>query len=164
MVVIQNNQGDEIDIDYYTNVKGQIISDFIVIERRLNEVIIAKIQPADKEFFKNIVLNSSILGIGQKIKILNNIDNIDSSIIKPIREMNSIRNGFAHVNFSHTLSVGKNNAGAKTEIVIMNAEGKLKRKNADELIDTYVELSNKVHSLLDSYLRTNKSNICQHRL
>jgi hypothetical protein len=152
MIVIPDPSGDKNDFDHLTYVKGQIISDFIWIEHKLNDVIIKKIQPSDTKFFKDIVLNSSILGIGQKIKIINNVDGIkDSSLVSLIRDMNNIRNGLAHANFNYTLAVQKNQV-AKTEIITMNSEGIIKRKNVDELIASYVELSNKAHSLLDDYL------------
>lgn len=75
--------------------RGWIIDSMNFIEGKIDEVIISFFKPEDPKKFKKIMLNSSIINTGAKLKVLKNIKDFESSIITKLQDMSSIRN-FLH--------------------------------------------------------------------
>ncbi|CAM3611438.1 hypothetical protein [Zobellia roscoffensis] len=133
-------------------VQGWVIERFIRIEERINNIILDFFKPDNKELFTSVVLNSSVLTIGAKIKILANIG-VDNSTINKIRKLASIRNGFAHTLITHQISIkppSKSEPAKKVEtevtsiVNVMNSSGKIITKNAHEYLSEYLELLQEV--------------------
>jgi hypothetical protein len=80
------------------NNSGKSIYVFNEIELFINLIIIHHIEPKDKKFFLDYILNTSVINFGAKIKIIINLSIFDSTQIKKIREYSNNRNVFAHVN------------------------------------------------------------------
>lgn len=140
-----------IDFEDQLKIKGKIINDLIDIEDKINCVIAIYFKPNNLNEFKEIMLNSSIISFGQKVKIINNITGIEKNVTGKISELSSIRNGIAHVRIENTLELGLESR-VVTELKVMNSSGILKTKNFTDLVKKYSELSNQVHSYLDDYL------------
>ena len=87
--------------------RGWIIGRLLQIELRINRKIIEYFNPAEKHKFEKIMLNSSIINMGGKLKVLRNTGTVDNKTIDKIRRLVSIRNGFAHaeINQSKLLSL-----------------------------------------------------------
>ncbi|WP_304196623.1 hypothetical protein, partial [Flavobacterium alvei] len=80
------------------NKLGKSIYVFNEIELFINFIITHHIEPKDKEFFLDYILNTSVINFGAKIKILINLGIFHKTQIKQIRDYSSNRNVFAHVN------------------------------------------------------------------
>ncbi len=131
--------------------RGWIIEKFLYIEHKINKHIMSFYEPKELTHFENIMLNSSILDIGSKIKILSNIPEFETKLIENIRNLSSIRNGFAHAKFSHhvTVNIGVDSSTVsdkKTIISVMNSQGKIKEKIA---YDYLIEFKNIFDDLKD---------------
>ena len=136
--------------------RGWTIDRLQQIEYRINEKIIEFFKPKKIEPFKKIVLNSSVLDIGSKLKILSNIGSVDSKTIEKIRKLSSIRNGFAHAVISQNVTLFiKTHEDGKQETVdvkehsiieVMNSQGKLISKNAMEYLTEFLELNNEIRN------------------
>lgn len=134
--------------------RGWVIDEFQQIENRINKKIIDHVNPSNKIFFESIILNSSVIDIGGKMKILTNIGTEKKSTIEDIRKLASIRNGFAHAPFQdiiHIKAGEKNKDGViplsletETNIEVMNAAGKLKVNNAYSYLVEFFHLNEKI--------------------
>lgn len=129
-------------------VQGWVIERFIKVEEHINTIILEYFQPDNKELFKSVVLNSSILTIGSKLKILVNIG-VKNSTIDKIRKLSAIRNGFAHTLIISQMNVkvpSKSNPVKTIEtnitsiVNVMNSSGKIIQKNAHEYLTEYLQL------------------------
>src|SRR5258705_10588152 len=85
--------------------RGWAIDRLQQIEYNNNDKIIDYFKPAEKHKFDKIVLNSSILDIGSKLKILKNIGTVDKQTIEKIRNLAAIRNGFAHAPITDLVTI-----------------------------------------------------------
>ena len=128
--------------------QGWIIDRFVRIEARIDRIIVDYFKPENKIIFVSVVLNSSVLTIGAKIKILANIGIKDSTLNK-IRKLSAIRNGFSHTLIHNkgkiTISLNKKpNENIKTEmdtvIEVMNSNGKITHKDAFEYLIEFFDL------------------------
>lgn len=134
--------------------RGWTIDRLRQIEFRINAKIIDFFKPTDKYQFKKIVLNSSILDIGSKLKILRNTGTVDNQIIEKIRKLAAIRNGFAHapivdqvtvtVHTEPERGVDKTTVVAETMIEVMNSQGEIKRKNAFDYLVEFWTLNKEI--------------------
>lgn len=134
--------------------RGWIIDCSLQIEYKINSIIVDFFKPIDKVKFEKIVLNSSIIDTGSKLKILMNIGTIDSSIIEKIRKLVSIRNGFAHAPIfdSVKVNINKDSDSSSVEvesiIEVMNSQGLIKTKIAYdylvEFLNLYKEIMKKI--------------------
>lgn len=136
--------------------RGWTIDRLQQIEYRIDEKIIDFFKPEKVELFKKILLNSVVLDIGSKLKILSNINSVDTKTIEKIRRLSSIRNGFAHALISESLTINiETNENDKQETVnvkehsiikVMNSQGKLVSKNAMEYLTEFLELNNEIRN------------------
>lgn len=144
-------------------VRGWMIDRLYQIEILIDNIISDYYEPKKKEEFKRIILNSNIINIGGKIKILSNIEGIDYKIIKNLRDFTAIRNYFAHLPINEHIEVNiiqeknKNDLDSVSAVVtqniyVMNAEGKIKEKNANEQIQLFFNLNDEITRYLRGYL------------
>lgn len=107
-------------------------------------------------------MNSSIISIGGKIKILRNIKEFDKKIIEKIQKISSIRNAFAHLPTRDCIEirVKKNENGnfvnseigkITSEMEVMNSNGELKTKTTTDLIDEFFNLNKEISDYLNTY-------------
>lgn len=132
--------------------RGWTIDRLMQIEYRIDEKILAYFKPANKEVFKEIVLNSAILDIGSKLKILLNTGLVEKQIIEKIRKLAAIRNGFAHAPVVEHIAIvidekdkSKSHLAAASSVIkVMNSQGEIKEKNAYEYLMEFLELQNEI--------------------
>ncbi|WP_289063334.1 hypothetical protein [uncultured Zobellia sp.] len=109
---MENQHFDRSDKEHFSKynreeLRGSIIDHMNTIETNLNIIICGFIKPVNKDGFNKIILNSSIISLGGKLKILRNIDTFDNKIISQIQQVSSIRNAFAHVEILERLKLKK---------------------------------------------------------
>jgi hypothetical protein len=138
-------------------VRGWVIDRLLEIEHRINEKIVNHFSPKDKTEFTQVMLNSSVLDMGSKIKVLSNIGTLDNKGLEKIRKMCSIRNGFAHAPIltAHKIVITEKGiddvdvgATSKDIVSVMNARGKIEAKNAFDELVKFWELNNEVREMI----------------
>jgi len=143
-------------------IRGWTIDRLYQIESKINFIISLYFNPEKKYEFEKIVLNSSIISIGGKIKILRNIKEFDKKIIGKIQEISNIRNAFAHLPTRDCIEIHvendengnfvKSNIGKITsEMELMNSNGELKTKTTTYLIDEFYKLNKEISDYLNTY-------------
>jgi len=135
--------------------RGFTIEFFRDIESKIDKIICDFVAPENESFFKKVILNSSILDIGSKLKIIKNIGKIDNKTIDDIRKLSSIRNGFAHasIGIKHSSFYTSHKDGVEitppyfvTEhiISVMKSSGDIEEKNAIDYLNEFIILLQKV--------------------
>ena len=143
-------------------VRGWIIDEMNSIESKVDGVIINYFKPQNFEVFEMIVLNSSIINIGGKLKILRNIGNFDAKIIGKIQELSSIRNAFAHAPITEIVHVQKivpkdddetdfKLLGISSKIEVMNSSGIISKKNPIEEAKKFEKLNQEIIEYISNY-------------
>jgi hypothetical protein len=87
--------------------RGEIIDLHNTLDLYINDLIVTEIKPHDIDFFKNYLLNTSVITSGAKIKILNqilikNCFNDSGKILDILGILGIIRNAFAHTDIKIT--------------------------------------------------------------
>ena len=147
-------------------IRGWIIDQMNNIESQINFIIRDYFNPEKMSEFNKIILNSSIISIGGKLKILRNIKSFDNKMIDKIQKISSIRNAFAHLPITENIQLTfkrdvngniKSSEVAKiiSQIEIMNSNGELKLKNTQELITFFFELNTEIRQYLLSVQKHN---------
>lgn len=122
-----------VEIEDYQEIRADVLKKFNEIETLLNEKITNFLQINDnkKGFMMNIVLNSSVINFGAKVKILINMN--DKSIqIDKIRHLMNCRNAFAHVEaykFIHKDLAKDEIISEQINLLVMNGQGKFELRN-----------------------------------
>lgn len=130
--------------------RGSIIEKMNEIESQINKTISKYFEPKDVGKFNQIMLNSSIISIGGKFKILKNIDSFDKKILGDIQKVSAIRNYFAHASIFGpvTITVTQNEITQKLNlpkrISYMNSNGIIKQTATDELLKEFNVLHKKI--------------------
>lgn len=142
-------------------IRGWIIDRMYQIESKIDYVISEHFKPEKKEAFEKIILNSSIISFGGKLKVLRNVTSFDPKIIDKIQKISTIRNAFAHlpttelINITITEKKSEDTNSVRidvtTQMEIMNSSGQLKTKKTTELIDEFFVLNTEIRKYLDSY-------------
>lgn len=124
--------------------RGWIIQSTNRIEASINPIITNYFQPKDKKLFQEIILNSSIMHIGSKYKVIGNIHPFESNKISQLRKLFAIRNYFAHADILHPVIL-KITQGESTEhidiprsIRYMNSQGIYTHASTEELLDNFI--------------------------
>ncbi|RZK21887.1 MAG: hypothetical protein EOO43_10300, partial [Flavobacterium sp.] len=136
---------DKTDVLQYNveEIRGWTIDELNKIEDKINTIITQYFSPEKDLEFRTIMLNSSIVSTGAKMKILRNIASFDKKFISKIQTMMNTRNAFAHLPLtkSAVVSVTNNNGNlvwllesVTSQLDIMNSSGEVKKKNAKELV------------------------------
>lgn len=135
-----------------TQAQGWVIQRAIEIEQEINFIISKYFEPKHGNIFSQIVLNSSVMNFGGKIKVLRAIG-IDKSMCSQLQQLGAIRNAFAHTNMNYQFSIS-NGQGKKTEtstkpnITVMNSAGELKAKDPYEYMVEFLNLYKIVQPVL----------------
>ncbi|NRR92561.1 hypothetical protein HSX10_13385 [Winogradskyella undariae] len=145
---------------------GKSIHIFNEIELFLNLIITHHIDPKDKSFFLEYILNTSVISFGAKIKILINLDIFNKEQIKKIRKLSNNRNVFAHTNRdSHYVDEliqdpTTNSVEIKIKDIILetNSEGKLNKTSYKDFIENNIKLQNEIIDFISEYIIINKIN------
>jgi len=130
--------------------RGLIIEKMNEIESKINKKISDYFQPQNRRDFSEIILNSSIINIGGKFKILKNIVSFDKKIIGDIQEISAIRNYFAHASivgpFTITVTQAENSQefNFPKQIRYMNSNGVIKQTATEELIRNFHVLHKRI--------------------
>ncbi|MCZ2482028.1 hypothetical protein G9H64_03575 [Aquirufa nivalisilvae] len=130
--------------------RGWIIEQFCKIEFQINQIIINHIKPVNCEDFERIILNSSILSFGNKIKILKNVKDFDQKTIGKLQKAASIRNIFAHASIYESIEIdfdeeyNINNIDVSCKIDIMTSDEKISSQNVVKKLDEYYDLTNSI--------------------
>ena len=143
-------------------IRGWTIDRMYNIEAQIDFIISDYFKPENKNEFRKIILNSSIVTIGGKLKILRNIKSFDKKIIDKIQKISIIRNAFAHLPVTQFVQMNiikdengkiKSSEVSKTisQMEIMTSSGELKRKNARELISEFFDLNEEIREYLLSH-------------
>jgi hypothetical protein len=140
-------------------IRGYVINETNKIESKINEIIISYFEPKDTKKFEKIILNSSIINFGGKIKILGNIENFEGKTIEKIRKFTAIRNSFAHIPILVHFDIEKiegsegefklNSISDKIEV--MNGSGKLESKFVREELQRFEFLKNEITEYIRNY-------------
>ena len=141
--------------------RGWIIDEMTKIEAKVDSIILNFFAPEKRSEFKTILLNSSIINSGSKMKILRNIESFDNKIIDKIQSVQSIRNAFAHLPINKSVQINlKKLDEASYKVVgkpkvlshleIMNSSGLIKQKKIYVLIDEFLENKNNINQYLNS--------------
>lgn len=85
--------------------RGWTIHCLLQIEHSIDELIIDYYEPEQRQKFKQIILNSSILDFGSKCKILSNIEKVSNKTIDNLRKLASIRNSFVHAEIIENITI-----------------------------------------------------------
>lgn len=144
---------------------GKSIHVFNEIELFISYIITHYIEPKDKTFFIDFILNPKVVGFGAKLKILINLDIFDKAQIEKIRDLSINRNVFAHSNRTQSAEVddetnNSNSIGILVSDVIFktNSNGKLIKISYSDFIKKHLELQNKIIDIISKYIIENKIN------
>lgn len=137
-------------------IRGWVIDRMTQIEYRIDNAITKFIEPKNVDAFEKIILNSSIITFGAKLKILRNIEGFDKSMISKIQSIATIRNAFAHLPL-HESSIIHFKKIEGSEVIltptsseswnyvnVMNSNGEIKQKKAHELLDEFFTLNQEI--------------------
>ncbi len=126
--------------------QGLIIQRFIQIEDNINTIITNYFKPENERLFRTVVLNSRVIDIGGKLKILNNIGY--KGIIEKVRNLSNIRNAFAHTRFPESVHIKVFGDSTEEErckievdsiIPVMNTNGKIINKSAYQYAKEFLD-------------------------
>lgn len=158
---IKNNEKQDINEFSIQEIRGWVIDGLNTIDSKLDFIITEYFNPEKKSEFKNIVLNSSVVTSGAKMKIIRNIKSFDNLLISNIQKIISIRNSFAHAPMSTSASFSFINEGGElkskinditSQFIIMNSSGETSNKNIKTLIKEFEKLSSDINEKLDLML------------
>lgn len=145
-----------------SRVRVEILESFMNVDRTINVVLYSCFIPQQNQHvFKDVLLNSTLLDIGAKCKVLTNLDNFDKRIIGKIRELSRLRNAMAHgliTATAHSVSKGNKNvldarvtAPHTLTINVLNSNGEMKEKNLAQEYDEYEKNYIEVIEYLENY-------------
>ena len=135
---------------------GEVVEQTKNIEMMLDDIILDYIAPKNMTFTRDIILNSSLISIGNKIKILRTICNQlnEKQDFVDLYKLVNIRNVFAH---------GKpfiEDEDGIFKLFEIKSDGKIDEIELDKLHDKFVDLFNhqmqiliKLHSKLRKQLK-----------
>ena len=132
-----------------------IIEMVIELEFKINELIIEYFKPWNKESFYEIMLNSSILHLGWKLKVLHSAKIIDKKTLDNLRKLFAIRDAFVHsvVYRDWTMIFDEESGSHKMESVIniisvMDSNWVVTKNNAKEYMERFLTLLKEIQILL----------------
>ena len=144
-------------------IRGWMIDRMTQIEIKIDLVIAEYFQPKRRKEFDSIILNSAILSMGAKAKILRNVSGFDKNTITQIQKISSIRNAFAHLPLSENIEINiiedKNGKHINTEInltseiEVMNSSGELKVQNSEQQVLEFFNLQKEITEYLNNFNR-----------
>jgi hypothetical protein len=144
--------------DTYINL-GKSLHVFNEIELFISLIITHHIEPKDKNFFLDYILNPKVVSFGAKLKILINLNLFNNTEIKKIRDLSTNRNVFAHSNRTQSAEIDESNSDSRNinimvsdVIVKTNSDGKLVKMSYSNFTEEHIQLQNEVIDLLSNYI------------
>lgn len=141
-------------------IRGWMIDRMTQIEIKIDTIITEYFEPGKKKEFEKIILNSSIISMGSKSKILRNVHGFDKNIITKIQKISSIRNAFTHMPVSENINVNiiEDQKGSHIDtkidvtsvIEVMNSSGELIIKNSKEQVLEFFDLQFEIINYLNN--------------
>ncbi len=124
---------------------SQVINRTALIENILDQVIIKYVSPRQEayEFCWNVLLDSSIMQLGSKLKVVMAIsEQLNIKLKKDtLHKVLSYRNAFAHhaLNSHATLVVGKTPSEDRLDYMlhILSSSGKTERKSREDALEEF---------------------------
>ena len=147
--------------DTYLNL-GKSLHVFNEIELFISLILTHHIEPKDKKFFLDYILNPAVVSFGAKIKILINLNIFNSNQIKKIRDLSINRNVFAHSNRTESVKVEENFDSKNIKILVSdviiktNSNGKLVEMSYSSFAKEHILLQNEVIDLISDYIKKNQ--------
>lgn len=156
---IKGNDKSKLSDFNLEEIRGWIINQMYNIEFQIDFIIADYFNPSNKIEFRKIILNSSIVTIGGKMKILKNIKSFDTRIIDKIQKISVIRNAFAHLPATELVDINISSVEKGeferseiskiiTQIEIMTSSGELKMRNATEMINEFFDMNEQIGEYL----------------
>ncbi|NEW78075.1 MAG: hypothetical protein GZ086_01335 [Gelidibacter sp.] len=146
----------------YVNL-GKSLHVFNEIELFISLIITHNIEPKDKPFFLDYILNPKVVDFGAKLKILINLNIFDKTQIKKIRDLSTNRNVFAHSNRTESVEVDDDITNSNTIKILVsdvifktNSDGKLTKMSYSNFIKEHIELQNEIIDFIYEYIIANK--------
>lgn len=144
--------------------RGWVLDQANRIDYEISKIILRHLKvPKEREHFANtVLLNTSVLPSGGKIKILANIikneeNNEYKKLIEDLKNLFAIRNGFAHCILQTQIDIklkknGEDGSSNVYEIIqVMNSSGQLKSEKYDKYLDDFFTLNDKTKKTLRSF-------------
>lgn len=136
--------------------RGWVINTMNFIESKIDDVIVEHFSPENSKEFKKILLNSSVISTGAKLKVLRNIKRFDKKIISKIQDLSSIRNSFAHIPILPVFKMEKKDGKTlltrmPDRLEVMNSAGEIKTKSPKEELKKFSELSDEIKEYFKNY-------------
>ena len=142
-------------------IRGWMIDRMTQIEMKIDSIISGYFNPEKKREFDRVILNSAILSMGAKTKILRNIKGFDKNMISKVQKISTIRNAFAHLPFSESVNVNviedKNGKHIETKInvtsiiEVMSSNGELKIQNSQQQVLEFFDLQAEIIKYLNHF-------------
>ncbi|MDD2279821.1 MAG: hypothetical protein PHS05_12255 [Bacteroidales bacterium] len=142
--------------DTYINI-GKSLHVFNEIELFISLIIVHYIEPKDKKFFLDYILNPAVVSFGAKIKILINLDIFNNNQIKKIRDLSTNRNVFAHSNRTESAEIEEVdsrhiNLLISDVIFKTKSDGRLVKMSYPSFAKEHVQLQNEVIDFISDYI------------
>ncbi len=139
-----------------TESQGWIINRSIEIEKLMDSIMLAYFNPENAGNFLQVVLHSSVMHYGGKVKVLIVIG-IDKSMSEDLRSIGRIRNSFAHTNISGKMPITKTHDKLETNseevLRVMNANGELKAIPFKKLMQEFLLIYKRVEPKLKELIK-----------
>ena len=132
--------------------QGWVINISIQIEDLIDDILMANFKPGNGGVFLNVLLNSSVMHFGGKLKVLRALG-IDNVTYSNLQRIGSIRNAFAHTNISYSMTItvdpeSDTKAEVKDILSVMNSNGEIKSKDPYSYMLEFLELYKQVEPVL----------------
>lgn len=146
-------------------IRGWIIDQLNEVESKIDLIITNHFKPGNEFEFRKIILNSSIVSSGAKLKILRNIPFVENNIIGSLQKLLSIRNAFAHapmtISSSHIFEFKEGKLETKdldviSELAVMNSNGEIKNSSVKKLSEDFEKLLNEMNPILDELIQNGR--------
>lgn len=125
--------------------RGLIIDRLLLVEGHVDSQIEDFFKPQNKNVFRKIFLNNSILSFGGKLRILKNISGLENKVFDKLMKLSSIRNGFAHASINEHVNINVQNFDSKghkktAEIVDVEVVSMIEVMKSNGLIDCKIAI------------------------
>lgn len=133
--------------------RGFVIERMNNIEDSLNLLLERHFDPQkNKEHFRTILLNSSVINFGAKAKALCGLGVIDKKLFNEIQTLGSIRNGFAHVRITTHIRLKVSETIVSKDVSqaigVMSSTGVVTSKDAKTYFRDFINLYHSVDDAL----------------
>jgi hypothetical protein len=132
-----------------SEIRSHVIVTINLFEYYISLILLSYFEPQkEKEYdFLKVLLNGSIIGFGDKIKVMRSLSIIDENEFSQLMQLANIRNGFAHSLHFETLKEddckenGESVKRIQHSLEILNNKGEIEMKNMKEWFDIFMDKS-----------------------